>query len=181
LGELHQPRYHITTSIKVSKPARFPLGEIRPWNCFVDYLSLALSRGIIVTMARYNENYFRMLAYMERMLSSGADHWFPDQDAPGFVKSPSIKQVKHASLHAAIYASVFGQIPAYFSVYSICGHSWCVRPGHQALHYTGRSYPIVDMREDLSKFAKNHAMIMEAGWPSKSSPPIPSLPCVHPQ
>ena len=93
-----------------------------------------------------------MVSFMTRMIESGDDHWFPDQDAPRFVKSPSQPDSAHMNLASAMYSSVRGSLPYKIGVRPSCGKPWCVRPTHLTQFATGRPYPTPDMRKDLLSY-----------------------------
>lgn len=114
-------------------------------------------------MPRYNENFPRMVKYMVRMLESGAEHWFPDPDCPGQVRPPGFAM--HVPVHVAMYASVFGRVQSENVPKNACGNSWCVRPEHQALRFTGRKYPIPDMRPALFTYQGEFPQLLAANYP----------------
>lgn len=108
----------------------------------------------------------RMVAYMERSLyeslqppdsqtpgpKSGC--WFPDKEAPNTVQPANFK--KQLPLHIALYSAIYGEIPENKVPKAACGNSWCVRPGHQILKFSGRPYAIPSMREEFMGYvAKN--------------------------
>lgn len=127
-------------------------------------------------MARYNENFTRMVDYIVRALDCGVLtqspttgdtlHWFPDPGAPTSVRARSFKSRSY-SLHVAMYAAVRGSIPALLIPKAVCGKSWCVRPDHQELFISGRNYDIPDMRNDLTLFHATHPKLLESGFPVK--------------
>jgi hypothetical protein len=114
-----------------------------------------------LVMARYNENYGRMVEFIDRMLSAGDEHWFPDSGAPSFVVSLGKPKSGKMPLYEALYTATFGEIPTKKRTRPKCGESWCVRPDHQKLEHSGRPYARVDTREDLGRFFADFPRVKE--------------------
>ena len=126
-------------------------------------------------MARYNENFPRMLAYVERaLLDPGLDAcWFPDSGAPNSVVNPRHSGVRRILLPDAVYSALVGGLKEHQRPVASCGNSWCVNPLHQEVVFSGRPDAIPDLRDDVDSWAKNYPRLAEFGFPRREAADLP--------
>jgi hypothetical protein len=111
-------------------------------------------------MARYDENFRKLAEYVAEALESGEEHWFPSKTAPASITNPTRgAKPRRVFICEAVYAATRGAIPPGQRAIAKCGESWCVRPEHLGLTYSGKPNGVADCRAKLQSFSNEFPIL----------------------